>query len=213
MSPTVRTILVFLAAATAAIAAAPPVDLPGWASALIAAAAAGFAGLGILPPSWVQSGSHTALKRNRPTRAQEIGDNVKRKHELPVKQRGNSHWMARVSVAGGILGVVFWLAFGANAFAYLHEDNARNYCRYSQGSAPDNNIRYVEDSMGRPHWDLWTAWYSSTRYGNEDISVAFVLFEYKDGTQLAIDVACRVRGSDANPYNYAVGTTAVYWRQ
>jgi hypothetical protein len=102
MSSTVRTVLVFLAAVTAALAAAPPVDLPGWAAALIAAAAAGFAGLGLLPPSWTQSGTHTAVKRNRPTREQEIGGNVKRKHELPVERRSSSHvkWMIVAAIVG-----------------------------------------------------------------------------------------------------------------
>lgn len=64
-NPNVRAFLVFLAAATAALAAAPPVDLPGWAAALIAAAAAGFAGLGLLPPSWrVNTNGTRAAKRS-----------------------------------------------------------------------------------------------------------------------------------------------------
>lgn len=51
LPPAVRTLLVFLSMVVAALAAAPPTDLPGWAAAVLAALAAGFAGLGLVPPS------------------------------------------------------------------------------------------------------------------------------------------------------------------
>lgn len=216
MSTIVRTVLVFLAAATAAFAAAPPVDLPGWAAALIAALAAGFAGLGILPPSWVQSGTHTAVKRNRPTRAQELDGNVKRRHELP-KMPSNHIKAVRARLAAAILAVAVVagvLSFASPAQAYIHEDAARSYCISWNNQAAVDNIRYVEDSMVRPHWNIWTASYPTVRYGNNDVRVTTQWHEWLEAWQgrLAIDYACRVQGTDdAHMTITAIAGSAVYW--
>lgn len=217
MSTTVRTVLVFLAAATAAFAAAPPVDLPGWAAALIAALAAGFAGLGILPPAWVQSGTHTAVKRNRPTRAQELGQtDVKRKHELPTKLPSGHIKAVRARLAAALIAVaaVFGVLNVTSAQAYIHEANAREYCRAWNNQSATDNIRYVEDSMVRPHWTITNVYFASTRYGNNDLTVYPRWHEWLEVWQgrLAIDYACRVGGSDdAHMYMQSIGGSAVFW--
>lgn len=106
MSTTVRTILIFFAAAIAATAAAPPVDMPGWAAGLIAALAAGFAGIGLLPPNWhlVGDGQRAIKKKNIPkpptgahkTRVDDTGVRGK-----PATISGQSELPPRASHRGG----------------------------------------------------------------------------------------------------------------
>lgn len=51
-STTIRTLLVFLASAIAALAVVDPVGMPEWLQVAVAALSAGFAGVGILPPQY-----------------------------------------------------------------------------------------------------------------------------------------------------------------
>jgi hypothetical protein len=66
LSPVARLVLTFLAAALAALAAIDPVGIPEWAQAIIAAAAAGFAGIGILPPSYTHPSAQVTTTKPRP---------------------------------------------------------------------------------------------------------------------------------------------------
>lgn len=64
MSPTLRTILVILAAACAAFAAIDPVGVPEWVQAVVAALSAGLAGAGIVPPSLGDDVTHAVTVRS-----------------------------------------------------------------------------------------------------------------------------------------------------
>lgn len=145
MNTTVRTILIFLAAAVAAFAAAPPVDLPGWVAALIAALAAGFAGIGLLPPSWklVGDGQRAVKKSNSkppsvgPMGKSKVDDNKVSTisgQSLPHEPRDGGRKTHFAIAARWPLVAAAVMLFLAPAFsptsaqAYLHVSNAGHFC-------------------------------------------------------------------------------------
>lgn len=155
MSPTLRYVLIFLAAATAALAAADPIGVPPLVQALIGAAAAGFAGLGVLPPSWtvVNDAGTRAIKRDSNERKIEKNPNTevvgRRRIDDQVGANSKRSMLSRlVGIAAGvaltssaILGIsaiapvtasvpiVSQLA-AQDAQAYLNVSNARNHCHW-----------------------------------------------------------------------------------
>lgn len=73
-SSAARLALIFLAIVVAAFAAAPPVDLPGWAAALLAALATGFAGIGLVPPTWQVNQDRDRAFKKKPKKPYDPGN-------------------------------------------------------------------------------------------------------------------------------------------
>lgn len=167
VSPRARMALAFLAALTAALAAAPPVDIPGWAAALIAAAAAGFAAIGLVPPGWTLNGDKTRAFRG-PARAKDASpgsvDYPRRKHQT----RRTSLIVAGLSA--------LMLALGASpaSAAYVHLANCRAALTGANGDHDINRFIASNMPMGITGW----TWGGGYHRSNTDVLVAVDLWRY-----------------------------------
>lgn len=210
-SSVARLALIFLAAATAALAAAPPVDLPGWAAGLIAAAAAGFAGLGLIPPSWqVNADRDRAFKKG--TRMRQ-GDHKPSSPPPPPRKRGGSG--PRIAMIAALM-LTAWAFTAAPALAdccpagampypnghafygsstFLHQGNAERFLMqdfpYQSWTFDDAKAQLGEVTYGSD-----TSYTSSVNNNMVDA----VIYQIAYSTRRFCRYHLRVQGVDTAPW-------------